>query len=272
MKHKYAKAYKEFCRPIIGIDEATDYSLYDYYAIYSLRHYSIHAFTLTGDLMQCLNENGITEWNELNNPLIFPKIDITELKISYRQSPELIKLADHLYQSVMDKPSPYKCNLIDDDPDNKIPKPLWCLSDDDEEKAEWIVDRVLEVKRAYGIVPSIAIFCSDEIEIIRLKKLLDQSEALESEGIEVVNCSDGRTDANKDTIRIYPLDIVKGMEFEVVFFHDIHNIKNTSLLDKYLYVGLSRASFYMGVTSSYDLDNSFEDILNLFTLEENWKN
>lgn len=92
LKHKYVKAYKECCRPIIGVDEATDYSLYDYYGIASLKHYLISSFTLTGDLMQCLNENGLTDWSLLKSSYIFPKIKVNELKVSYRQSPELIKL------------------------------------------------------------------------------------------------------------------------------------------------------------------------------------
>ncbi len=62
------------------------------------------------------------------------------------------------------------------------------------------------------------------------------------------------------------------MEFEVVFFHDIQNITNTLLIDKYLYIGLSRASFYMGVTSNKQVDSDTESVKKLFTLGENWSN
>ena len=268
LKHKYANAYKECCRPIIGVDEATDYSLYDYYAISSLKHYLISSFTLTGDLMQCLNQNGLKSWDSVESDLIFPKIEINELKVSYRQSPELIKLADHIYTKTMNKPSPYSCSLIEEE---VIPKPLWYQSDDDYEKIEWIIDRIIEVKKAYGIVPSITIFSNTKHEIAELKELMEESDKLEGAGIDVIDCSNGLTDANKDTIRIFPLEMVKGMEFEVVFFHNIDKIEVLNLLDRYLYVGLSRASFYMGVTSNIEINESMRDVLDLFQTAGNWK-
>ena len=40
------------------------------------------------------------------------------------------------------------------------------------------------------------------------------------------------------------------MEFEAVFFYDIDDIESSSLINKYLYVGLSRASMYLAVTSN----------------------
>lgn len=267
LKHKYAVAYKECCRPIIGVDEATDYTLYDYYGIASLRHYLISSITLTGDLMQCLNENGLTDWSKVQSPLIFPKIEVNELKISYRQSPELIKLADYLYSKAMQKPSPYSCNLIEQD---IIPKPLWFYSEEEEDKIEWIIDRIIEVKKAYGLVPSIAIFATDKQEISSLKESMDDSNKLDTAGIEVIDCSNGLTDASKDTIRIFPLEMVKGMEFEVVFFHNIHKINSVHLFDRYLYVGLSRASFYMGVTSNDELIEAIAEVSKLFESTGNW--
>lgn len=268
LKHKYALAYKHLCRPIIGVDEATDYSLYDYYAMASLKHYSVSSITLTGDLMQCLNEYGLSNWSSLECSAIFPKLVVNELKVSYRQSPELIKLADYIYTKTMDKESPYKCVEIEE---AVIPKPLWLFSEDEEEKIEWIIDRILEVKKAYSQLPSIAIFATSENEAQRLTTLMNDSEVLDAAGIEVINCSNGLTDAGKDKIRVFPLKMVKGMEFEVVFFHNIHDVEAMNLLDKYLYVGLSRASFYIGITSSLDASDQIIEIAELFELDGNWK-
>ena len=39
LKHRYSQAYKESVRNVIGIDEATDYKLLDYYFMVSFRHY-----------------------------------------------------------------------------------------------------------------------------------------------------------------------------------------------------------------------------------------
>ena len=60
----------------IGIDEATDYTLVDYYAINSLRHFKVSSFTLTEiEYVSSANaENGITEKAE-NARMIDKMID-----------------------------------------------------------------------------------------------------------------------------------------------------------------------------------------------------
>ena len=57
--HKYILAYKDLCRPVIGVDEATDYSLIEFYGIKSFGHYEVCSYTLCGDIMQLMKEDGI---------------------------------------------------------------------------------------------------------------------------------------------------------------------------------------------------------------------
>ena len=252
LKHRFALAYKDVCRPVIGIDEATDYTLVDYYAINSLRHYKVSSFTLTGDMMQGLRLDGITNWMDLQRPNMFNNVEVKDLIISYRQSPKLMRLADAIYEHEMGQPSPYKCKLEQDD---SCPNPLLLESDDEEEKAEWIAKRVLEVKQKYGFVPSIAVFVADKQDAAELEMLLKDDGRLENNGIDVKDCSSGDNLSAQDVLRIFPLDKVKGMEFEVVFFHNIDRVKASKLISRYLYVGLSRATFFMGVTTtSTDID------------------
>ena len=74
----------------------------------------------------------------------------------------------------------------------------------------------------------------------------------------------------QDMLRIFPLDKVKGMEFEVVFFHNIDRVKASKLISRYLYVGLSRATFFMGVTAtSTDID-IFPEIIDEFDTTGTW--
>ena len=68
-------------------------------------------------------------------------------------------------------------------------------------------------------------------------------------GIEIVDGSEGNVLASSNQIRVYPIDVVKGMEFDVVFFHNIDNaIVDEDLIKRYIYVGVSRAAFFLGVT------------------------
>ncbi len=267
LKHKYALAYKDVCRPVIGVDEATDYTLVDYYAINSLRHYKVSSFTLTGDMMQGLRADGITNWMDLQRPNIFSNVEIMNLTMSYRQSPKLMRLADAIYERTMGKPSPYRCSM---EQEKDCPNPLIFESTDEEEKAEWIAGRVLEVKAKYGFVPSIAVFVADKNDASQLETILKDDGRLENNGIDVKDCCAGDNLSASDMLRIFPLDKVKGMEFEVVFFHNIDKVKATKLISRYLYVGLSRATFFMGVTASDVNIGILPDILNEFDEENTW--
>lgn len=266
---RFANAYRKHRKAVIGIDEATDYSLIDYYAINSLRHHFVSAVTLSGDMMQSLNEFGIKDWRTLQNPLLFEKVNVMNLKMSYRQGPKLIKLAHYLYHKATGKRAPYSCYLKDE---KMTPDPLWYKSNELEDKASWIANRVLEVQKAYDKVPSIAIFANDEIEAQQLHTALKGEELLENAGIDVINCTANDELTAPDSIRIFLLNRVKGMEFEVVFFFNIDKVAKAKLIDQYLYVGLSRATFYMAVASNeIEGNEQLMELSERFSKQTKWK-
>ena len=265
---RFANAYKKNRKAVIGIDEATDYSLIDYYAMYSLRHHAVSSFTLSGDMMQSMNEFGIKDWKSLQHPLIFDKVDVKQLRVSYRQGPKLIKLAHYLYNKATGKRAPYSCYLKDE---KNTPDPLWFKSNDLEEKAAWMAKRVLEVQTAYKKVPSIAIFVNTTKEAQDLYDALKSEEILENAGIDVINCTANDELYAPDSIRIFLLERVKGMEFEVVFFYNIDEVTKAKLIDQYLYVGLSRATFYMAVASNEIEDEQLLELSERFSKRTKWR-
>lgn len=266
---RFATAYKKNRKAVIGVDEATDYSLIDYYAINSLRHHVVSAVTLCGDMMQSMNEYGIKDWKTLQHPLLFENVDVRHLRMSYRQGPKLIKLAHYLYNKATGKRAPYSCYLKDE---KKTPDPLWHESDDMKEKAEWMAKRVLEVFDAYKKVPSIAIFVNNTKEAQELHNALKEQEILENAGIDVINCTANDELTAPDSIRIFLLDRVKGMEFEVVFFYNIDEVAKAKLINQYLYVGLSRATFYMAVASNKIEDSQLKELSERFSKQKRWRN
>lgn len=266
---RFANAYRKNRKAVIGVDEATDYSLIDYYAINSLKHHVVSSVTLSGDMMQSMNAFGIKDWKSLQNPLLFEKIDIQHLRTSYRQGPKLIKLAHYLYTKNTGKRAPYSCYLKDE---KKTPDPLWYESNSLEEKVSWMAKRILEVQSAYKKVPSIAIFVNTIQEAHDLHEKLKAEEMLEEAGIDVINCTANDELVAPDSVRIFLLDRVKGMEFEVVFFYNIDEVAKNSLIDQYIYVGLSRATFYMAVASN-EIDNpQLEELSERFNKNGKWRN
>ena len=268
-KGRFANAYLQNRKAVIGVDEATDYSLIDYYAIYSLRHHLVSSVTLSGDMMQSMNVFGIKNWNSLQNPLLFEKIDVQHLKTSYRQGPKLIKLAHYLYTKNTGKRAPYGCYLKDE---KNTPDPLWYENDNIEDKVSWMAKRILEVQSAYKKVPSIAIFVNTTKEAQDLFDALKGEELLEEAGIDVINCTANDELVAPDSVRIFLLDRVKGMEFEVVFFYNIDEVSKKKLIDQYLYVGLSRATFYMAVASNEINDSQLLELSERFNKHGKWRN
>ena len=65
----------------------------------------------------------------------------------------------------------------------------------------------------------------------------------------------------------YQPDVVKGMEFDVVFFHNIDkNSSKSDMIKRYIYVGVSRAAFFLGIT----LEENISDITKYFAVGEKW--
>lgn len=260
--HTYIDAYNELARPIIGIDEATDFSKCDIYAMESLLSMDYNSLTLCGDIMQRLTRSGITSWNEINE--VLPNMSVVKMRTSYRQSTRLLDVAKSLYFDSIGIEPDYKAYLKS----KKVPAPLAFISDDEETKISWIEQRIKEVYSIYKRLPSIAIFLNDARDIRDFVESLENSDFINDTAIEVVDGSSGMLLASSNQIRVYPINVVKGMEFDVVFFHNIDNSsENADLIKRYIYVGVSRAAFFLGAT--FNEDN--KGISKYFEQGKNWK-
>ncbi len=247
MKHQFVDAYLELSRPIIGVDEATDFNECDIYAMQSFLNIDYSSFTLCGDLMQRLTAQGITSWEKIR-PFV-SDMKLLEMKTSYRQSVSLLNVAQSLYRDTIGEEPEYRPYMKS----KKVPAPLAFVSHNENDKVEWIEKRIKDAYVAYGKkLPSIAIFLNKKSEISEFVEKLRETDFIYEANINVKDGSEGdKGDSNQ--IRVYPIDIVKGMEFDVVFFHNIDNsIESADLLKRYIYVGVSRAAFFLGITLSED--------------------
>lgn len=273
ISHPYVNAFKSNCKAVIGIDEATDFSLIDLLAINSFRHPSISSVTLSGDVMQRMTEDGLKSWSDFIT--LNPKTEIKNLEVSYRQSPTLLLLAQKLYKKSTGKKALYKSYIQQDEAE---PKPLMIISKNEEEKLIWISERIIEIYKSYGdTIPSIAIFLPHESLLESFATKLGNIDTLADVGIYVKACRNGEVLGDKDTVRVFSIDKIKGLEFEAVFFHDFDTIQNQNLskdlLLKYLYVGISRATFYLGMTINENLSTDLKFLQNSIDKSgKTWRN
>lgn len=266
--NKYVKAYMENVKPVIVVDEATDYSLIDYYFMASFRHYEFNTMTLCGDIMQGLNNYGIESWEQLKK-YILPNLKIFELKVSYRQTPTLLDLSKRLYLDDQGMEAPYHSLLK---MSNDEPQPICYISDDPSKKIRWMAKRICEFyKHCNDELPALAILVGDEVDVDDMVSEMQDMDILN--GFSVFNCTGDRTTNAMKCIRIFRISEVKGMEFEAVFFYDIDEAlagQSHKMLRRYLYVGVSKATSHLAVTFTKEEGN--EDIVKYFdTNKRNWK-
>ena len=257
-KHKYIEAYDEISRPIIGVDEATDFCVCDIYAMQSLLTREFNSFTLCGDMMQRLTDYGIKSWSELEG--VIPNIIEVKMKTSYRQSKKLLDVARRIYADTLGKKPNYTAFMKS----NKVPDPLVFVDTNEENKIAWISKRIEEVYRAYGEqLPSIAIFLTDKGYIPAFIQRLQNTDFFKTHSIHVLDGRNLKVNKGLSHICVYPIDVVKGMEFDVVFFHNIDksSIEDIERIKRYVYVGVSRAAFFLGITMIEQKDDICKSIL-----------
>lgn len=266
--NKYVKAYIENAKPVIVVDEATDYSVIDYYFMASFRYYEFNAMTLCGDIMQGLNDKGIDNWQQLKKQVL-PNLKIFELKVSYRQTPTLLELSKRLYFDDQGVVAPYHSNMEKSEDE---PQPICYISDDSSRKIKWMAKRICEIyKHCNDNLPSVAILVGDEVDVGEMVCEMQELDILS--GFDIFDCTDGRSANAIKCIRIFRLSEVKGMEFEAVFFYDIDTAlagRSHKMLRRYLYVGVSRATSHLAVT--FTTEDGNEDIIKYFDVnKKNWK-
>ena len=263
-RNKYIRAYDENKKPVIGVDEATDYTVMDYYFMYSFRHYEYAAVTLCGDIMQGLLKNGIKNWFDLKS--VLPNLEVCSLKVSYRQIPTLVNMAKEIYFAERGEMPPYDSR---DEMVEGEPQPLAFISDDKDEKLEWITERLREVYLAYNrAIPSIAIFIPNGQSVDGFVKKLS-----EQDGLDEIKVSAGKETNITKAVKVYELSEVKGMEFEVAIFYDLDEAlkgEDKEMMKRHLYVGISRASSHLAAIFNSKEGN--EELLNYFAKDvRNWK-
>jgi hypothetical protein len=264
ISHPYLTAHKAHCKPVIGVDEATDFCLIDLLAINSFGHPELSSVTLSGDIMQSLTGHALQSWGDFSQ--LVKSAELRDLVVSYRQSPTLLSLAQAIYEKVNGAIPNYRSYI---EKDEMEPKPLMIISHEEDAKLNWIANRVIEIYKAYGdSIPSIAIFLPHENQLEEFAGKLASIDTLADVGIFVKACRNGEVLGDKDTVRVFSIDKIKGLEFEAVFFHNLDHLQRmnfpSGLLLKYLYVGLSRATFYLGMTISENINEDLKFILEYF--------
>lgn len=254
---KSISVYKDNMKMVIAIDEAIDFTPLELGCMTYLSYPKYRCVTLVGDVMQRMENEGITDWNSfvsMNND-----VEIFDLNLSYRQSPTLLKIAEKLFEDQTNK----RPNFISAYSDaSKDFYPLKLIQNQLSEKMHWLSNRFLEINGLCPNLPSIAVFVPNDEKVKTITDELNRIDELIVNGLQAVACLNGQILGDAQKIRVFNIQHIKGLEFEAVFFLDIDDYFNIEqeLVSRYLYVGLTRATMFLGVQANYKFPNHLKSI------------
>jgi len=250
-------------QPILGhyrnqvlVDEATDFSPIQLACMATLTHPRLRSFFACGDFNQRLTTWGTRSTDEIK--WVFVDFDIKEITVSYRQSKQLNDLARAMICAVGG--TEREVSLPANVDSGGVAPSLLEYATDTVAVVSWLADRICEIERFVGKLPSTAIFVNGEDDVAPVAEALN--EALSEHNIQVTACREGQAVGQESNVRVFDVQHIKGLEFEAVFFVGIDKLAvlHPALFDKYLYVGTTRAATYLGVTCESTLPPAIESL------------
>jgi DNA helicase IV len=133
----------------------------------------------------------------------------------------------------------------------------------------WLAARIMEIENFTASLPSLAVLVNEEADVEPIAKALDA--ALADANIRAKACVRGQSVGQENDVRVFDVQHIKGLEFEGVFFVGVDRLAETNpdLFDKYLYVGTTRAAYYLGLTvASGALPEKLGSLVDAF--QEKW--
>jgi hypothetical protein len=231
-------------RLLIAIDEVTDFSAVQVACMERFAPARNGGVTISGDILQRVTRQGLKRWDEIDE--LSQGFAGTELTVSYRQTARLFAIAKDLFAHVTGEIPNFR-SAHDEDADD--PEPLWFRPTKQMSAAHWVSDRITEIcDLCDGHLPTTAILVSTREDVQPVCAALRT--LLNPHGIEIQASEDGQALGDGDRVRVFPIEFIKGLEFEVAFYVGLDRMADVheELIDKYFYVGLSRARSFLGVT------------------------
>lgn len=228
----------------ILVDEATDFSPVQLACMAALAGSRTRSFFLSGDFNQRLTLWGSRTTAELE--WVAPQLEWHPINVTYRQSRKLADFARLLAASqgtAVEQQAP-------DYGDNAGFDPVCGLSLNTEEaKTAWLVERIKEIQAlSDGNLPTIAILLPDRGNMADLTEALNVK--LADLSLKAKAFADGEAIGKTNDVRIFPIEHIKGLEFEAVFFLDVDLLaeRHPEMFNRYIYVGATRAATFLGLT------------------------
>ena len=254
----------------VFVDEATDLSAVQLACTIELADPRLRSWFACGDLRQRVTANGLQTESEIEwlNRTTGIRIDVRKVDIGYRQSRRLRDLSDAM-AALVNGGSRAQTTAPPGSEEADV-WPLLAENHSDAPVGAWLAERIHEVEKGVGWLPSIAVFVDgDEL----IDPLVHRTESILAErNIPIVGRKEGRIVGDAREVRVFDIQHIKGLEFEAVFFVGIDRMaeRMPDLFQRYLYVGLTRAATYLGLTCERMLPKTLDPLRPYFGAVQGW--
>jgi hypothetical protein len=243
-------------RTQVLIDEATDFSPIQLAIMSTLARPGTRSVFACGDFNQRVTSWGAKSIDAINWAI--PGVASRQIAVAYRQSSQLHNLAKQIVEANGDCAAEA---VLPEFADGAGVAPA--LAENIEpglRTARWLADRIREIDRFVGELPSIAVLVNSEDDVVPVSDAL--TAALEDQSIRVTACRNGQVKGSEGSVRVFNVEHIKGLEFEAVFFLEIDSLLelHPELFNKYLYVGATRAATYFGMTCNGPLPPKLQSL------------
>jgi hypothetical protein len=148
------------------------------------------------------------------------------------------------------------------------------IDPDEDKRLGWVADRIVDIKKYHDAgFPTVALFVRDDAAVQKTAKWLNEQELLSDNNMSAQACRGGEVLGEANSIRVFSLEYIKGLEFEAVFFLDVDTVSmaDEQMIDKYIYVGISRANQFLAITAEQELPACLVETRDLFVMDSNWR-
>ena len=262
----YLKTQAQVFKNQVLVDEATDFSIIQLACMKNLAHPEIDSFIACGDFNQRIVSSGVTNSDQLS--WLLPENKVHTITALYRQSR---KLNDYAYKLLnLTNGDLSSVGTVSEKINHDGVSPvLKEFSEDIDTTAFWLSERIIEINKlvnrtspskAQEVVPTIAVLVDTEEKVESIAYAFNKY--LEEISLTAEACKDGKSLGDAHGVRVFSVEYIKGLEFEAVFFVGIDELalKFPDLFDKYLYVGVTRAATYLGMTCTQTLPKILEPL------------
>lgn len=212
----------------IVIDEAQDFSEFQFFALNEILHNN-KSLTILGDIAQGIYEyRGTNNWNKINQKIFNNEANIEYLKQSYRTTAEIMEKANNIIEPLTERN-----NIMLAEPVSRHGEKIHYRNTcNEKEKEEQIKKDIKEIhQKGYK---NIAIIGKDNNICNKLYKNLKQT-------FKNVKLISDKSNEYLGGITILPSYYSKGLEFDSVIIADYNKYSDEDLDRKLLYVALTRA-------------------------------